>query len=45
MECGGLSVMEEDGAEEGTGTLGMLLLCAGSSATSMKVRTYNAKTS
>ena len=33
MGCGGLSVMEE------TGTLGMLLWCAGSFATNMKVST------
>ena len=33
MECGGLSVMEEGG------TPGMPLWCAGSCATSMKVRT------
>ena len=35
MECGGLSVMEE------TGTPGMPLWCAASSASSMKVRTLN----
>ena len=34
MECGGLFVME------GTGTPGMLLWCAGSSATNMKVSTH-----
>ena len=34
MECGALFVME------GTGTPGMLLWCAGSSATNMKVSTH-----
>ena len=34
MECGGLSVIE------GAGTPGMLLWCAGSSATNMKVSTH-----
>ena len=39
MEYGGLYVMEEDG------TPGMPLWCAGSSNTSMKVRTPSAQTS
>ena len=41
MECGGLSVtdMEEDGTDmEEDGTPGMLLWCAGSCTSSMKVR-------
>ena len=39
MECGELSV-----TDMGSGTPRMLLWCAGSCATSMKVRTLNAET-